>query len=69
MENFNKLSRAEMKNVKGGVAMPPGSCSGKCNDGTSVSCSGSNCYAQDGGSESDGYCGSPGGGEKYCGAL
>lgn len=30
MENFQKLNRAEMKNVTGGVSGPPPSCKDEC---------------------------------------
>jgi hypothetical protein len=68
MQNFQKLSRSEMKNVKGGVAIPA-TCSAKCLDGTSVSCSGANCNALDADGNTDGSCSAGGQTPKNCGAL
>ena len=46
MEIFERLSRAEMKNVLGGN-MPVSSCTADCGFGTSVTCTGSPCQAVD----------------------
>ena len=57
---MKKLSRNELKTVKGGYMQPPGSCSGKCLNGTSVSCSGSSCTASDANKTIDGSCSADG---------
>jgi hypothetical protein len=52
MKNFNQLSRAEMKNVLGGVLDPGGddsaSCTASCGNAPSVTCKGKNCHATSG---------------------
>ncbi len=69
MEKFKKLSRGEMKNVIGGRTSPA-SCSAKCFNGQSVSCSGANCNATDADGITDGSCSSAGTPPTQCsGAL
>jgi hypothetical protein len=53
MENFQKLSRAEMRNVSGGVMA---NCSAKCFSGDTLPCSGKSCSATDAAGITDGSC-------------
>jgi hypothetical protein len=74
MKKFEKLSRAEMKNVLGGVAEPHvTSCTADCGLGTSVTCSGWTCQATDyegcsSASDSNGQSG-PVGQNKSCNSV
>lgn len=54
MKKVNLLSKAQMKNVLGGVEQV-GNCTAKCKDGGSVTCVGS-CGAIDSSGDADGYC-------------
>ncbi|WP_414684789.1 bacteriocin-like protein [Mucilaginibacter sp.] len=46
MKNFKRLNRDQMRVIKGGVTT--GSCSASCGDNKTVTCTGTDCYAQDG---------------------
>jgi hypothetical protein len=53
MSNFQKLSRAEMKKVKGGVEQPPGKCESTCGGalgqcGSTQECKTTDCRDKDG---------------------
>jgi hypothetical protein len=61
---MEKLTREEMKSIKGGVAMPPSTCSANCISGT-VTCTGSGCEAHDAVGGINGNC-SADGQTKYC---
>ncbi|MBS1533348.1 MAG: hypothetical protein JSU01_23820 [Bacteroidetes bacterium] len=62
MKDFQKLSKAEMKKVRGGQTIV--SCFASCDDGSSVACSGGTgtCTSQDG----VGCSSSDGGNTAFC---
>lgn len=47
MKKFEKLNRAEMKNILGGMEPHTVNCTANCGLGTTVTCTGSNCWATD----------------------
>ena len=64
MQKFKKLNRTEMRAVIGGKA--PANCSANCIGGTTVSCSGSTCTANDAVGGLNGNCTGGDGITKYC---
>ena len=53
---MEKISRKELKFVTGGFMQPPATCTAKCANGTTVSCEGPNCTANDADKYGNGTC-------------